>query len=493
VAEMGKNNFNFTDSIPIEIHDAFDREDIGYSLLVKGNAGVGKTTLALNLLNCFEKFEPIYLTTRVAPSSLYSQFPWLKDRLKLTNILDATRTFIPPVKNPQEMKPHLMRTLRFSSVPEFMKIIYEKVEEYPNAIIIIDSWDAIVAEESTGDRKTAETILTEFVRQMNVKLILISESVGISFLDYIVDGIMTIHDDLVEGRTLRSIEIEKIRGVERKQKSYVFTLYNNRFFYCKPFADEKPTNIKPWQITEDKAELFSTGNKSLDDLYQGGFRQGTFNLLEVESSVPIASYSPIMIGALCNFISQNRGVIVYTMDGINSDLIDKKRLFLHLQTDLISNNMRILMEKLTDRNEIRPYIILTEQNNFNDVFFDVYAKLSSNTKFQPVFAGISYDTLQFMVDFKSAISHFYRHLKMIRNSNVIELGIINTYKSKDLLREGQVGSLTEDMSYAADTHIKIIERHGAILIFGIKPRTGLFYLKNTNEKGYPQVSLIPIV
>src|SRR5271157_3498995 len=99
--------------IPQEIYEAFSREDIGYSLLVKGSAGVGKTTFALNLMCVFKNHEPIYLSTRVAPSSLYMQFPWLKDQLKVNNILDATRTFIPPVKNPEEMKDHLMRTIRF--------------------------------------------------------------------------------------------------------------------------------------------------------------------------------------------------------------------------------------------------------------------------------------------------------------------------------------------------------------------------------------------
>jgi hypothetical protein len=328
---------------------------------------------------------------------------------------------------------------------------------------------------------------------MNVKLILISESTEVTFLDYIVDGIITLKDDQIEGRVLRTIEINKIRAIERRQKEYVFTLYQNRFRYCEPFSDTKPLQIKPWEITSDKGELFSTGNESLDLLYNGGLRQGTFNLLEVESNVPIYAYSSVMIGLMCNFVQQSRGVIAHTMDGINSDLIDKKRLFLYLRTDLISKDIRILMEKLTDRNEIRPYIIQVDSENFNDVFFDTYAKLSSLTKFQPVFAGISYDTLQFMVDFENAISHFYKHLKMIRNSNIIELGIINTNKSKDVSITQRVGSLTEDMSYAAETHLKIIERDGAIFIYGIKPRTGLYYLKNVYTKGYPQIKLIPIV
>jgi hypothetical protein len=342
-------------------------------------------------------------------------------------------------------------------------------------------------------RENLETLLTEFVRQMNVKLILISESVDVSFLDYIVDGILTIKDDEIEGRVVRKVEINKIRAIERRQKEYVFTLYQNRFQYCQPFADQKPSKIKPWEVTQDKGELFSTGNESLDQLYHGGLRQGTFNLLEVESNVPISAYSSIMIGLICNFIQQNRGVIIHTMDGINSDLIDKKRLFLYLRTELISRQVRILMEKLTDRNEIRPYIIQVESENFNDLFFDTYAKLSSLTKFQPVFAGVSYDTLQFMVDFQKSISHFYKHLKMIRNSNIVELGIINTYKAKDVSMSNKVGSLTEDMSYAADSHVKIIEKDGAILIYGIKPRTGLYYLKNVYNRGYPQIELLPMV
>src|SRR6056297_2536281 len=117
--------------IPNEILETLN-QDIGYSWLIKGLAGVGKTTFALTLLHFFENFEPIYLSTRVAPTSLFKQFPFLENRLKSSNILDATRTYIPPVKDPKgkRMKDHLMSTLRFNSVPEILKIIYDKVDQY---------------------------------------------------------------------------------------------------------------------------------------------------------------------------------------------------------------------------------------------------------------------------------------------------------------------------------------------------------------------------
>ncbi|MHA1562817.1 MAG: gas vesicle protein GvpD P-loop domain-containing protein, partial [Promethearchaeota archaeon] len=142
--------------IPPEIIEAFKLKDTGYNILLKGKAGAGKTTFALTLLDVFKEYEPIYLSTRVAPMSLYSQFPWLKKkRLKTENIIDATRTYIPPANRPDPdgslMKAHLMRTIRFSSIPEFLKIVYEKIAQYENPIIVIDSWDAIMGQE--GDNK----------------------------------------------------------------------------------------------------------------------------------------------------------------------------------------------------------------------------------------------------------------------------------------------------------------------------------------------------
>ncbi len=480
-------------SIPPEIIDTFKKTGLGYSWLVKGQAGVGKTTFALSLLHYFKKYEPIYLTTRVAPASIYAQFPFLEGRLKDFNILDATRTYIPPVNQPERMKDHLNNTLRFSSVPDFLKIIYEKVAQYECPVIVIDSWDAIVG-HSNDDRKNIETLLTEYIRNTNAKLIFIAESDEISLLDFIVDGILTLKDESVAGRTLRTLEINKIRAVERRQKAYAYTLFNNQFHYISLFEKDKMSPIAPFKITKDKNDLFSTGNAPLDAIYDGGLRPGTFNLLEVESTVPISSISSIFIGMLCQFVQQSRGAIVHTTDGINSDLIDKKRLFLYLQTDTISRNMRILQTQISDRKEIRPYIRLVDDESYNDIFFDTYSKLSSISKFQPVFAGISYDSLQFMVDFNKAMRDFENHLKLIRNSNVIELGIINSTPHGQTKIAQDLGALTTNLSYIASTHIKVIERNGSIFLYAIKPRSSCLFAMSTNyDEGYPQIELLPVV
>jgi len=68
--------------IPREVV-AFFESGGGHSLIVKGPAGTGKTTFALQLT---EEIGDVaashYLSSRVSDESLYNQFTWLKDRVK---------------------------------------------------------------------------------------------------------------------------------------------------------------------------------------------------------------------------------------------------------------------------------------------------------------------------------------------------------------------------------------------------------------------------
>ncbi|MDQ3848488.1 MAG: hypothetical protein M3261_05995, partial [Thermoproteota archaeon] len=51
-----------------------------YSLLVKGYAGTGKTTLALTILNVLGvKNDFFYISTRLSPKQLFQYYPWLSD------------------------------------------------------------------------------------------------------------------------------------------------------------------------------------------------------------------------------------------------------------------------------------------------------------------------------------------------------------------------------------------------------------------------------
>src|SRR3972149_11990007 len=68
--------------IPPEIIEFLNASG-GHSLIVKGPAGTGKTTFALQLTEELgEVTASHYLSSRVSDESLFRQFTWLKDRLK---------------------------------------------------------------------------------------------------------------------------------------------------------------------------------------------------------------------------------------------------------------------------------------------------------------------------------------------------------------------------------------------------------------------------
>ena len=171
-----------------EIIEAFKQKQ-GFSLLVKGDAGTGKSTIGLEILTRGEN--PLYISTRVSHQSLYSQFPWVETRIQEVSILDATNVLFPPSKNlVMEMK----RMISFHGLPKFIEAIYDRVQDKENVDVVIDSWDAVVKNDEQGESDKIITSLTELIRRINVNLILITETSDLTFLDYLVDGTLLLED-----------------------------------------------------------------------------------------------------------------------------------------------------------------------------------------------------------------------------------------------------------------------------------------------------------
>src|ERR671913_2339935 len=82
-------NGNSPSHIPEDLLN-FIRRDT-YSLLVKGFAGTGKTTLALTILNVLGiKNNFFYISTRLSPKQLFQYYPWLKDFVQQSMAHDTT-------------------------------------------------------------------------------------------------------------------------------------------------------------------------------------------------------------------------------------------------------------------------------------------------------------------------------------------------------------------------------------------------------------------
>jgi hypothetical protein len=53
--------------------------------------------------------------------------------------------------------------------------------------------------------------------------------------------------------------------------------------------------------------------------------------------------------------------------------------------------------------------------------------------------------------------------------------------------------LKTSLSSIASVHLRLLRKHGCLLLYGVKPRTGLYAVEMDVSKGYPLPKLTPIV
>ena len=80
-------------SIPREIKDFFEVER-GQTLLIKGLPGTGKTTLALEIMNCLMRGEErnVHIHSHRSSSGFMPLHPWVKEIIPPKNVVNATQT-----------------------------------------------------------------------------------------------------------------------------------------------------------------------------------------------------------------------------------------------------------------------------------------------------------------------------------------------------------------------------------------------------------------
>ncbi|RLG51494.1 MAG: hypothetical protein DRO00_07145, partial [Thermoproteota archaeon] len=207
----------------------------GNTLLIKGLPGTGKTTLALEIINQLsDSGNAAYFSSRVSKQKLFSQFPWIKGKVKPEQVVQITPTRIEDV--------------RLSSIQYLIGQVSKALKEIKEGFVVLDSWDAFANELDNLQRLKTEKALISMVDAVRSRLIFISEQFDHSSLEYVVDGLVTLRqtwvfgerakrferEEYVERRSVREIEFEKLRGVAIKNRTYVFTLAGSRFTYILP-------------------------------------------------------------------------------------------------------------------------------------------------------------------------------------------------------------------------------------------------------------------
>jgi KaiC/GvpD/RAD55 family RecA-like ATPase len=450
-------------------------------IILAGNPGTGKTVFSAQFLyrGCVDYGEcGVYAS--LAESR--EQFIW--------EMRDLGFNF-EKLEEEGRFRFHESLTAKEAAAPAVLESILEEIGKIGAKRLVIDSFSALAQafREPHEARIILHTILSRVVRYMGCTTILIvevphgEEKIGLGVEEFVADGIIVLRRKRFDGRILRDLEILKMRGTPTPEVQVVFTLKDGfkAFPPFKPKPVEEPSRFKP---QPDKKEYFSTGSQDMDKMLGGGYPRGSTVLIEIGGQISTLQYHLISVPTAWNFILNGRGVTVIPTRGVDHNLLRVKAEEGGLTCDEVNRLLRICVrEYLGIKPE--PYIVAFKGEDAAEdyaKYLDVEQKLIESTG-QPTLHVAGVDTLIDNYRVEGALSIIRIQATRIRERG--GLGI--------LLLKPSHQELAKTLAALTDVHLKITREHGAVLVYGVKPRTSLHVLEMDTSEGYPMPKITPII
>ncbi len=463
-------------NLPLEFPD-LGVSDKGYSILIKGLPGTGKTSLALELTSHLPN--AFFISTRISPDVIINDSPWITDEFpknrKKPFFVDATGTS-------STSSSHYVN-LSFETMPEFVQQLFAIGNDFENKVMIIDSWNALISNLTKSQSNHWESAIVQHFRSENSTIIFVMEGDHESTLDWIVDGIVVLSKKSVVSpngipRRIRELSFHKMRGIEISNEAYLATLNQGRMKTFDPFKYRFPAIIlKSKTIPDSDDDHISSGSLSFDELLGGGFQKGSWNLFEISTTIGDALdiiYYPL----LTNHLNNRRPAIMIFREGVT---IDSKRQFLDVFTgsekwiEQTINFERYVPEDTTNRYELPETV--EELINLIE---------SSRSKLRSKFGGPFLISLGLdVIENKYGIPSLNKLIAIIVSKARIEGDIV-------------VGWLKEQQNFrggttAANSHWKIDLIDRALVLEGVIPATEYYAIESILVKGYIDYLLIPVI
>src|SRR6266566_2770238 len=188
-------------SVPPELEAVLRRK--GYILLVKGDAGTGKTNLALELMALLHsEGDSVHISTRTYPEKLSFQHALFPKLAAEPNVqFFSTLEFDPT---------------QFVVGHKVISGLHDLLSSMENPLVVLDSWEGISDYIPAEARMKVEQSLMAVLEETGARLILVSEhSEANTTLDQLADAILILRQKVIDDRRLRELEIRKLGGVAR--------------------------------------------------------------------------------------------------------------------------------------------------------------------------------------------------------------------------------------------------------------------------------------
>ncbi len=495
--------------IPREIIEFFNQPG-GHSLIVKGPAGTGKTTFALQLTEELgEVADSHYLSSRVSDESLYNQFPWLRERLKpavlqtapktaksmtkvLRTALDQLEGKIQAgeegaeeegAKSPAgaDVKDGYIEMAIGFDLPE-IEAAYDFVDGLmpKRSLVLIDSIDALAEHYGLAASKLINVLQRDLVEGSKQNIVYVLEGSGETRLDYLGDGVLSLASTEHQGRRLRVMTIEKLRGQQVGQHKYLYTLDAGRLEAFEVKEGPKSAAPRPWKPVPDPAKgVVSTGARGLDQIL-GGLPRGRVTAFEISNLVPADYVDWLRAAMVCNFVAQGRGVAHVPPRKGSADFL-RDLVSPHLPPNAFEGHVQVFESVTLGSGEVSRNALHMEGTNVdNDLkWSNVEYHLPKSTR--PFLALMAFDTLESVYGDK-VLEQMSGVLGAVRRSGDVFVGFVTPQSV-----------LSAKLANLASTVIHMESLNGSVVLYGQKPYTELFAVSWDWSGGVPEMVLRPIV
>jgi KaiC/GvpD/RAD55 family RecA-like ATPase len=476
-------------ALPREIID-FLLSPGGHSLLVKGDAGTGKTTMALQIIEALSDQQPeYYLSSRVSDVALYHQFPWLKERVEKNQLMRAGMAFLRRSWNRDgskrteldEVELHVDRrelnrlegqieagelgledeegplvnpdgsvTVEVGSMLPELEMAYDIAETNlpKKTLVVLDSVEALAENYGIPAYRIMSALQKDLVEKAGTNVVFVMETAERSHLDYLGDGIVILRNSVHGSNRVRTIDIEKLRGSSIRNWRYLFTLEGGRVTVV-----GRDLKLHEMRLTGNDKELpagrGSFGWSELDRLF-GGAPLGSLTLVEIGSGLPMELLEMMEAALVAEHLGKGRGVLWYPQRTLDYDSLSKRMQGAPLET------LHVLDASEADGS--RPFVKKMEGADLaNDLRWDSLKYLLKDSK-EPYLSLLGLDALESV--YGKAMPKLMQHVDLMRRGGHM------------VLLEATDGSAgLETLSHQARLHIRLENLNGSVLLRGIKPTT----------------------